>query len=339
MSMLIRPATQKDIADLEYLANESGVGMTTLPSEKVYLQEKIDVSERSFARDTRQPGQETYLLLMEDTERQVAVGSCAIIASVGKTKPFYSFRIINLTHTSQELDKYEPVSVLQMADEYRGATEIATLYLTPEYRRNGNGRLLSRCRFLYLAEQPQRFSRLVLAEMRGVQNDQGHSVFWDNLGRHFFNMDFSKADYLSSLGNYQFIADLMPKYPVYIRLLPEEAQEVIGITHQATRPALKLLEREGFRFEGCVDIFDAGPTVHCPLDQIRTVRDSHRSVVSEIIHMEEKGQQLISNTSAHDFRCCRGDIAFDKNRNLVLSSQAGNLLQVRPGDSIRSIEF
>ena len=75
------------------------------------------------------------------------------------------------------------------------------------------------------------------------------------------SMDFDRADYLTGVGQKTFVAELMPKHPIYIDLLPETARAVIREPHPNTRPALSLLESEGFRCEGYVDIFDAGPTV------------------------------------------------------------------------------
>lgn len=337
--MTIRPARLSDLDRLEQLAEEVGVGMTSLPAKREALEEKIRNSMASFSQKASEPGGEIYLLLLEDAEKNLVVGSCAILSTVGITRPFYSFRIINLVHTSKELQKYEPVEVLQMVDEYRGATEVATLYLTPQYRKDRNGRLLSRCRFLLLAEFPARFDQTVLAEMRGVQDERGHSVFWDSIGRHFFKMDFSKADYLSSLGNYQFIADLMPKYPIYVRLLPKAAQQVIGVTHEATRPALEMLKREGFRFEGCVDIFDAGPTVHCPLNQIRTVSDSLRAPITKIDGTIASQTMLIANTRTEDFRACRGQLMVKENGGVTIERKVAEALNVGIGDHIRYVVF
>ena len=44
--------------------------------------------------------------------------------------------------------------------------------------------------------------------------------------------------------------------------------------HADTAPARAMLEQEGFRYEGYVDIFDAGPTVECFRDTIDAVRRS-----------------------------------------------------------------
>ncbi|MFN3589050.1 MAG: arginine N-succinyltransferase, partial [Spirosomataceae bacterium] len=50
--------------------------------------------------------------------------------------------------------------------------------------------------------------------------------------------DFPTADYLTGIGQKVFIAELMPKYPIYVSLLSKEAQAVIGKVHEKTRPAL-----------------------------------------------------------------------------------------------------
>jgi arginine N-succinyltransferase len=59
---------------------------------------------------------------------------------------------------------------------------------------------------------------------------------------------------------------------VYVNLLAASAREAIGAVHADTTPARAMLEQEGFRYEGYVDIFDAGPTVECTRDNIDAVR-------------------------------------------------------------------
>ena len=66
-------------------------------------------------------------------------------------------------------------------------------------------------------------------------DDKGRSAFWDAVGKHFFGIDLVKADYLSMV-NKKFIADLMPRFPLYVPLLPPAAQAVIGQVHPETRP-------------------------------------------------------------------------------------------------------
>lgn len=112
----------------------------------------------------------------------------------------------------------------------------------------------------------------MIAEMRGVSDTNGVSPFWEHMGRHFFGMDFANADRLTGLGVRDFIEDLIPREPIYISMLSEAAQEVMGKTHPHTTPARRMLEEEGFCYKNVIDIFDGGPTIECAIDNVRAVR-------------------------------------------------------------------
>ncbi len=340
--LILRPAAMADLDALERLAVLAGPGMTNLPTDREVLAEKLHISEASFARPIspdERPGEEAYLFLLEDTAVHQVVGCCGIFAVVGLERPFYSYRLLQIPHTSSEIDIYRSYQTLQMVNEYAGSAEVGILFLDPEYRRDRNGRLLSRARFLFMAEFRNRFPQQVMAEMRGVQRADGSAVFWDHLGHHFFQMDFNAADRLSARGRTQFIADLMPRHPVYVCLLPEPAQEVIGIAHQASRPALRMLEQEGFRFEGCVDVFDAGPSVHCPIDEVHTVRDSRRSRICGVENGRAgQSPHLVATTELTDFRLARGTLTAADD-GIVLSRELASVLGVAPGDTVRLVEF
>ncbi|MFH7127688.1 arginine N-succinyltransferase [Klebsiella pneumoniae] len=55
---------------------------------------------------------------------------------------------------------------------------MCTLFLDPQWRKEGNGYLLSKSRFLFMAAFRERFNEKVVAEMRGVIDEQGYSPFW-----------------------------------------------------------------------------------------------------------------------------------------------------------------
>ena len=155
-----------------------------------------------------------------------------------------------------------------------GHSELCSLFLDQGFRQGKNGVLLAKSRLLFIAEFTQLFSPKIIAELRGRLTPEGKSPFWEGLGRHFFAMEYSTADYLTGIGQKSFIAELMPKHPVYVNLLSPDARDAIGSVHADTVPARTMLEQEGFRYEGYVDIFDAGPTVECFRDDIHAVRQS-----------------------------------------------------------------
>lgn len=93
-----------------------------------------------------------------------------------------------------------------------------------------------------------------------------------------------------------------------------------------------MLEAEGFRYQGLVDIFDAGPTVACPRDDIRTVRDARwfRARVGDI----EGSEALVSAGEIQRFRAVRTATAI-KDEQATISRDAAEVLGVREGDRIR----
>jgi arginine N-succinyltransferase len=336
--VMIRPVKLTDLDELVAMTALTGHGLTTLPQDTELLRKRILRSQRSFATMGEEPAGELYLFVMEDVESGRAIGTSGICSKVGGFEPFYAYRIETSLHESSVLGVHKQVRTLHLVSEHNGPTEIGTLFLRPEYRKEGNGRLLSLSRFLFMAEHSDCFDARVIAEMRGVIDDQGRSPFWDALGRHFFDIDLPTADYLSMV-NKRFIADLMPKHPIYIPLLPSEAQAVIGQVHEQTRPALRLLQEEGFTLNGMVDIFEAGPEVVCPLAQIRTASSSRKAPIGTISEDELAIEPSMIATTSPEFRACRGSVEVLASGALRISSTCARLLGASVGDIVRFAPF
>jgi len=335
--IIIRPIQHSDYDALHRIAVESGHGFTSLPVNEELLTQRIAHAEKSFTKDVTQPGNEGYLFVMEDTETGQVVGTSGIEAAVGLQDAFYHYHLGKVVHNSRELNIYNTVETLSLCNDYTGASEICTLFLSESHRKNNNGRFLSRVRFLFIAEHLERFSETVIAEMRGVSDDDGRSPFWAWLEEHFFSIDFPTADYLTGIGKKVFIAELMPKYPIYVNLLSKDAQQVINKVHDKTVPALRLLEAEGFARRGYVDIFDAGPTVEATRDQIKTVRHSKKCQVI-IGDVQSTDNFIICNTKVEAFRAVQASVSVRETANqVVISDETANALQVTEGDWVRLV--
>ncbi|TLU59959.1 arginine N-succinyltransferase [Thalassotalea litorea] len=333
--IIVRPIRSSDYEVLHQIAVESGHGFTSLPVNEELLTNRINQATRSFHSTPLSAGDEGYLFVMENTETGEVVGTSGIEAAVGLNDAFYHYHLGKVVHSSRELNIYNNVDTLSLNNDYTGATEICTLFLKAPYRINNNGRFLSKFRFLFMAEHPERFNNTVIAEMRGVSDANGRSPFWEWLEEHFFSMDFPTADYLSGIGNKAFIAELMPKYPIYVSLLSKEAQEVIGKVHDKTIPALRLLESEGFVNRGYVDIFDAGPTVESELNGIKTVRNSLRLKV-KIGAVTGTKKYIICNTLVAEFRAVQMPIDIDEKLEFAtMDSATAQSLFVSEGDWVR----
>ncbi|WDE11491.1 arginine N-succinyltransferase [Thalassomonas haliotis] len=335
--IIIRPIQNSDYESLHRIAVESGHGFTSLPVNEELLRKRIARAEASFTKEATQPGDEGYLFVMEDTETGTVVGTSGIEAAVGLDDAFYHYHLGKVVHSSRELGIYNTVETLALCNDYTGASEICTLFLSEGHRKNNNGRFLSRFRFLFIAEHSERFSETVIAEMRGVSDEHGRSPFWDWLEEHFFSLDFPTADYLTGIGKKEFIAELMPKYPIYVNLLSNEAQKVINKVHTKTVPALRLLEAEGFARRGYVDIFDGGPTVEATRESIKTVRDSNKCQVI-IGEASDTENYIICNTKVEQFRGVQVSASLRATANqVVISQEAADALQVGEGDWVRLI--
>lgn len=343
--MYIRPIHLGDLDSLIVIAKSSGVGVTSLPDNEEKMHAKLTRATKSF--DQTLPEEERlYLFALADEENndQVA-GICALEAAVGHNDIWYNYHVGKSVHASREIGVHKTTKTLYLSNDMTGMSEIATLFLMPEYRKNQNGQLLSRSRYLFLAQHAHLFQETIFAEMRGYSDEKGNSPFWESLGKLFFQMEFSDADYLTGLGDKAFIAELMPKFPIYVPMLSEAAQAVIGKVHPQTEPALAMLKSEGFDYNSYVDIFDGGPSVAAKIKHIRAVSESRHyrvdiSKQAPSANLADKARlMMVSNDGFDDYRVLLTDISAFGDDTLWLTESQARLLQVDTGNSVRAVSL
>lgn len=335
---IIRPIEPKDLDGLMELLEESGHGLTTLPRDPEVLKKRIRISERSFLHREETPSGEDYLFVMEELFTGKIVGVCAIVSKIGGFLPYYFYRLEKTHHESKKMHVKNEVTSLHFHYVHNGPAEICSLYLHPKFRNSQNGRFLSLSRFLFIAENRKYFEEEVIAEMRGMVNDSGHSPFWDAVGAHFFKIDFTTADALY-LKDKRFIEELLPKHPIVANLLPEDAQFVIGKVHPNTEPAKRILEQEGFKFSGLVGIFEPGPVIKAEVDNIRSIKESIIGEVVEISDKNFKSDLYIIARTHSSFRCALGKVVKLKSGGYKISGVTAAALKLRVGDKIRFVSF
>ena len=333
-----------DLDRLLELSSMVGSGMTSMPTDRQSWIDKLERSVEDFNNEIPNRNGDIYFMVLEDLTTDKIVGSGAVYAGIGLQRPFYSYKMATITTSSEKLDLTVYTRILNLVNDFTGTTEIGSLFLLPEYRRDGIGKFLSRSRFLLLADFPDRFDETVFAEMRGWLDENDNSPFWDALGHKFFGLSFQKADFISAVDGFQFISDLMPKYPVYLDLLPEEAQDVIGKPHKDAAPAFKILQNEGFRYSGYVDIFDAGPSVQTSLVNIKTVKDSEDVKLASIIDETEDetlanaDSFIMSNSQLRNYRMTRAPLIRIDDLQVAISKVAADALQLKPGGSLKIVK-
>jgi arginine N-succinyltransferase len=191
--------------------------------------------------------------------------------------------------------------------------------------------LLARSRYLFIRRHRARFADRLLAELRGVIDEAGNAPFWDGLAGRFFGMTFRDADAFNAVNGNQFIADLMPKHPIYQAMLTDAARAVIGVPHPTGRAAMRMLEEEGFTCEGYVDIFDGGPTMTVPTDRVRTIRDAGEATV-EHVGLERGHRAILSTGRLADFRATLGNVSFGD--GFGIDEGSAKALGVGVGDTV-----
>ena len=332
--LYIRPVEQKDLSGLLHLASIASKGITSLTNDRDTLRGKIERSRASFTRAHPDPS-DYFLLVMIDSEHERVIGTAAAYGHTGTHQAFYAYRLIKLAHHSHSLNKRVQSEVLHLSNDYTDCAEVGTLFLDPEYR--GNGHWLSRSRYLLIGQHLARFADHVIAEMRGWIDDENYCPFWSGLGEHFFEMSFTEADALCGQGSNQFITELMPRYPIYTCLLPEDARHFIGKPHRNTVRAVELLYEEGFEYEQMVDIFDGGPILRARTKEITSVQSAvHRQTTSDPIADGETSSWIVSNCSLHSFRVIQAKLC-SNDTDVQLTAEQRQMLAIQPGDSVRMI--
>ncbi len=323
---VIRPIEPRDKNAFERMAFTASMGIRSLPKDSEKLYEKILQSQS--------PSHHLYIFVLEDLETGAIEGTSGIQAKTAVEEPEYTYCVETIDNKSQTEHVPETLRVLRPKTHRNGPTEICGLYLMPYSRMSHLGRLLSYSRFLFIAGHPGRFAGTIIAEMRGYFDEEEKNPFWTNVGRHFYNVPYEDAIDRYSLST-DFIPGILPKYPIYIDLLPEGVRDVIGRTHPNTEPALNLLKQNGFSLTNEVDIFDGGPKIQATTKEVATIKNSQTASVTDIAEELEDGDWIISNLSL-DFRAAASGL-IQGEKGVTLSRKTADALGVKIGDTIRYI--
>lgn len=334
--IIIRPITCRDLPVFAEFSFDSLLGMTNLPRSREKLNEKILHSEASFLKPVDHQAKEEYYFVLEDLTTGRIGGVCGILAksSVGFS---YFYKIGSLSNRSKSSFVPSSIPILKPVKNRGNTSEICSLYLQPTFRHGGQGRLLSLSRFLFIAAYRCRFQRKIVAEMRGYIDQRQISPFWNSIGRHFCNLSF--LELMTQLEeNLSFIPDILPPYPIYINLLPQEAQEAIGKIHEQTKPALNMLLKENFTYHNEIDLFEGGPILSASTSYIRSVKNSQLiqiETTKELLAEEE--DYILANEKLVDFRACFGKMQLISKNQGLINEEVAKALLIQSGDKVRYV--
>jgi arginine N-succinyltransferase len=107
----------------------------------------------------------------------------------------------------------------------------------------------------------------------------------------------------------------------------------MGQVHENTKPALAMLEAEGFQKTDCIDIFDGGPMVSCQRTDIQVVKRTKVVRVSGIVPSLDASRSMIAS-SVGGFRAVLGAVSLH-DQGCVVTQQVAACLKVNLNDEIR----
>jgi arginine N-succinyltransferase len=335
----VRSATRADLPGLLEVSRH--LDSVNLPNDEGRLAEAIARSEKSFAEKVEPARRELLFVLVErrpdGSER--AVGSSMIFAQHGSRRaPHINFDVLEEERYSETLDRHFRHKILRIGSSYNGLTEIGGLVLLPELRGHPEqlGKTLVHVRFLYIAMNRPVFRDEMVSELLPPLEEDGTSVLWEALGRHFTGLDYREADRLSR-ENKEFIRALFPQDPIYAALLPQAAQERIGVVGPKSKPVERMLVRAGFSYADRIDPFDGGPHFQARTDDVVPVKATRRLTISAIHALPADAPAAIVAAQRADaappFLALRTPVRVE-GESVVLAPEAAALLGVAVGATV-----
>lgn len=301
---ILRSVESSDLKDLFKLSNI--MTFINLPPDEELISSKIESSKKSFHNPSKRLWENYYIFVLEDSDKGEVLGVSMIHSQHGtEEEPHFYLTVGHESKFSQTINTGFVHGTLKLGIDTNGPTEIGGLILNPDYRGHKEklGKQLSFVRFLFMANNPDRFKPMVHSELMPPLDKQGNSPLWEAVGRRFLNMNYHEADILSRK-NKEFILSLFPSENIYQTLLPMEARESIGKVGKETEPVKKMLESIGFKYTFEVDPFDGGPHYRCPLKDIRPIKEKVTGLLisNRSFNPAEAREMLISlEHPDHDF--------------------------------------
>ena len=291
-SFVFRSIKETDAPHIIQLSKEAKSGLSNLPKTLDKAKQLINISQLSIQNKLQKKDQK-FIFVVETNEKEI-VGISGIKSHVGVERPYYSFH----------LNKTENHPYLELTQQPLGPTEIGSLFLSPRYRNQNIGRLLSLSRFLFIRCFKKQFTNVIIAELRGFLYKNNTSPIWNAIGKKFIPLSFNKAD-IRSMTDLTFIDTYFPKNPIYLSMIDSKAIPYLGAVHPYTEPAKKLLFSEYFKSTNYIDIFDGGPKLECLTSNIRSIANSKQATVSQLSKTLTNDMFIICNLKYNNFRCIR----------------------------------
>jgi arginine N-succinyltransferase len=340
---VVRPVESRDIPALAELGTVATRGVHTLPRTQQAIERAVERSISSFAAQIEIPSEESYFFVLESAGDGSIAGAAAISATAGSSGTFFAFRNDVIHQVSRDLNISHSVHVLTLCSDLTSYSQLSSFYMRNWRFPGAEAALLSRARLMFAAAAPRRFGEKFFASLAGITDGGGRSAFWEALGRKFFQMDFLEAERLvEGARNRTLIVELMPHYPIYVPLLPGDAQAAMGQVHPEGELPFHMLSEEGFEPDEFIDIFDGGPILQAHRHGLRSFASSMQREVANPVSSGDAttATYLVSNGREQGFRTVIAECPrIELSESIVLPPEAKRCLDVVDGDAVTCVKL
>ena len=261
----MRPAQMADLNEVQRMAADSPIGVTSLPDDSARLATRLPPPRRP-CRGGQLPARKATSSCSKTAKRRLAGCSAIVLGWLFRAVLQFSQRDLRARLARAEDPQQDPRASLDLT----GNSLLTSFYVLPELVNSGWAEL-NRGRLLFMAAHPERFADSVVTEIVGYSDERANR-------RSGTPLQFLRPQLCRCRAPVRpeepHLSPNMPHYPIYVPLLPDLAQEAMGQVHPRAQITFDILMREGFETEHYIDIFDGGPTLHARTSGIRSIAQS-----------------------------------------------------------------
>ncbi|MEP6343107.1 MAG: arginine N-succinyltransferase [Maricaulaceae bacterium] len=308
---IFRVARPSDIDAILKISSEAGRGLSTVPKTLKDVENYVS-STAQFIAGKRDANSVLFVL---ESDGDI-LGMSGIIVKTDAVSPFWSFEHKKAEPSRMGMSSRSKNEVLQLSSKFNGYSEVGTLLLSKKSRGRGLGKLLSLGRLAFINSHKSSFNEMLMADIRGWQDEDGISPFWTGLSSKFLDGTFDEAERSLSRDK-EFLSNSMPLEPLYFPLLEKQVLSCIGRANVRSVGAVKLLSAAGFSATNFCNVLDGGPALECHVnDTIVAKTETIAHSFSENVTSEHALQY---NGTAYDFRATIAEADIE---NATLSERA-----------------
>jgi len=126
----------------------------------------------------------------------------------------------------------------------------------------------------------------------------------------------------------------VPSFPLILDFLPKEVAKYCGKPHTTSKLALFLLNTQGFKSNGMVDVLDGGPCLSSKLSKIKVIQNKNQFKIKIGRVNSNEDLSFVFNNSLVDFWATRLFVERISSNEVLIDRKDAKHLDLKEGDFI-----